>query len=64
MSIIDSLITLVGTAVEKLSDLVDLFGSFGDALGILWSWLPPEVVTVLVAGVTVVIFAAVLKIFL
>ncbi|BDF69971.1 hypothetical protein CE91St41_28020 [Oscillospiraceae bacterium] len=64
MSIIDSLITLVGTAVEKLSNLVNLFGSFGEALGVLWSWLPPEVVTVLVAGVTVVIFAAVLKIFL
>ena len=64
MSIIDSLITLVGTAVEKLSNLVNLFGSFGEALGVLWSWLPSEVVTVLVAGVTVVIFAAVLKIFL
>ena len=62
--LLDSLITLVSSAFEKLTELVGLFGSFGDAVGFLWSWLPPEIVTVLVAGVTVLIFAAVIKIFL
>lgn len=60
LSILDSLITLVTTAVTKLVSLVDLFGTFGEALRGLWSWLPEEVVTVLVASVTVVIFGCVL----
>lgn len=60
LGILDSLITLVTTAVTKLVSLVDLFGTFGEALRGLWSWLPEEVVTVLVAGVTVVIFGCVL----
>lgn len=61
--IVDGLLTLVSTAVDKLTQVVNLFGSFGEALSVLWSWLPTDVVAVLVAGVTVVVFAAVLKIF-
>lgn len=61
--VLDSLISLVSMAVEKLTEALNLFGSFGEALGVLWSWLPDEVVTVLVAGVTVIIFAAVIKLF-
>lgn len=61
--VLDSLITLVTTTLDKLTEIVDLFGSFGDALGALWTWLPEEIMTVLVAGVTVIIFAAVIKLF-
>ena len=51
-------------AFDKLTQLVDLFGSFSDALGVLWTWLPSEVMLVLVAGVTVFVFIALLKLFL
>ena len=61
--IVDGLLTLISTAVDKLTQVVNLFGTFGEALSVLWSWLPTDVVAVLVAGVTVVVFAAVLKIF-
>lgn len=61
--VLDSLISLVSLAVEKLTEVLDLFGTFGQALSVLWSWLPEEVVTVLVAGVTVIIFASVIKLF-
>lgn len=62
--ILDGLITLVTTTFERLSQLVNLFGSFGDALGVLWTWLPPEIMSVLVAGVTVFVLIALLKLFL
>ena len=62
--VLDSLITLVTNTIAKLTEVVNLFGSFGDAVSVLWTWLPPVIVTVLVAGVTVVIFAAVIKLFL
>lgn len=63
-SILDGLISLVQTAFEKLTQLVDLFGSFGDALGVLWTWLPPEIMLVLVTGVTVFVFIGLLKLFM
>ena len=62
--ILDGIIELVTMAFDKLTQLVDLFGSFGDALGVLWTWLPSEVMLVLVAGVTVFVFIALLKLFL
>ncbi len=62
--ILDSLIKLVEDTIERLKQLVDMFGSFGEALGVLWTWLPPEIMTVLVAGVTVFVFVALLKLFL
>lgn len=62
--ILDGIINLVTMAFEKLSQLVDLFGSFGDALGVLWTWLPSEIMLVLVAGVTVFVFVALLKLFM
>ena len=62
--ILDGLITLVTTTFKRLSQLVNLFGSFGDALGVLWTWLPPEIMSVLVAGVTVFVLIALLKLFL
>ena len=62
--VLDSLITLVTNTIAKLTEVVNLFGSFGDAVSVLWTWLPPEIVTVLVAGVTVVIFAAIIRLFL
>lgn len=62
--IFDSLITLAQNTLERLKQLVDLFGSFGEALGVLWTWLPSEIMAVLVAGVTVFVFVALLKLFL
>lgn len=62
--ILDGLISLVTTALEKLTQLVDLFGSFGEALKVLWTWLPEEVMLVLISGVTVFVFIALLKLFL
>ena len=62
--VLDGLIELVNMVFDKLSQLVDLFGSFGDALGVLWTWLPPEIMLVLVAGVTVFVFVALLKFFM
>lgn len=62
--VIDSLIDLVTLTIDKLVNVINLFGSFGDALGVLWSWLPEEVVTVLVSGVTVIVFASVIKLFM
>lgn len=62
-NVLDSLISLVEMTIGKLAELIDLFGSFGDALRVLWTWLPEDVVTVLVAGVTVIIFVAVIKLF-
>ena len=62
--LLDGIIELVTMALDKLTQLVDLFGSFGDALGVLWTWLPSEVMLVLVAGVTVFVFIALLKFFL
>lgn len=62
--VLDGIIDLINMVFEKLSQLVDLFGGFGDALGVLWTWLPPEIVLVLVAGVTVFVFVALLKLFM
>lgn len=62
--VLDSLISIVTTTIEKLKEVVNLFGSFGDAMGVFWSWLPPEIVTVLVLGVTVLVFLAIIRIFL
>ena len=62
--VLDGLINLVNMVFEKLAQIVDLFGGFGDALSVLWTWLPPEIVTVLVAGVTVFVFVALLKLFM
>ena len=62
--VLDGLISLVNMVFDKLKTIVDLFGGFGDALGVLWTWLPPEIVTVLVAAVTVFVFIALLKLFM
>lgn len=62
--ILDGLISLCTKTLESLKSLVDLFGSFGDALGVLWTWLPPEIMLVLVAGVTVFVFVGLLKLFM
>lgn len=59
--IFDGLISLVESVFENLTKLVNLFGSFGDALGVLWTWLPPEIMMVLVAGVSVFVLIALLK---
>ena len=62
--ILDGLVSLVDSVLGSLLHLVDLFGSFGEALGVLWTWLPSEVMLVLVTGVTVFVFVALLKLFM
>ncbi len=62
--ILDGIISLCTKTLESLRNLVDLFGSFGDALGVLWTWLPPEIMLVLVTGVTVFVFISLLKLFM
>ena len=62
--VLDSLITLVTNTIARLKELVNLFGSFSESMGTLWSWLPPEIVSVLVAGVTIIVFAAIIRLFL
>lgn len=62
--LLDSLISLVKTTLDKLGEVVNLFGSFGDALRSLWAWLPEDIITILTAGVSVVVFASVLKLFI
>lgn len=61
--LLDGLISLVTSVVERLSSIVNLFGSFGESLSVLWSWLPSEIVTLFVTGITVIVFAAVIKLF-
>jgi len=57
----DGLISLIDSVFANLAKLLDLFGSFGDALGVLWTWLPSEIMIVLVAGVSVFVLIALLK---
>lgn len=62
--IFGGLIDLVTSLFENLSKLVDLFGSVGDAFGVLWTWLPPEIMAILVVGVSIFVFVALLKFFM
>lgn len=62
--ILDDLVSLCTKTLESLKNPVDLFGSFGDALGVLWTWLPPEIMLVLVTGVTIFVFVSLLKLFM
>lgn len=63
-SVFDGLISLVTAALDRITSIVDLFGDFGKSIGELWSWLPPEVMNVLISAVTVLVFVAVIKVFL
>ena len=63
-SVFDGLISLATSVIERLTSVVNIFGSFGESLSVLWSWLPPEIVSVLVTAVTVIIFVALIKIVL
>ena len=62
--IFGGLIDLVNSLFENLAKLVDLFGSVGEAFQVLWTWLPPEVTAILVAGVSIFVFVALLKFFM
>lgn len=62
-TVLGGLIDLVTGLFETLSKLVDLFGSVGEAFQILWTWLPPEIMAILVAGVSIFVFIALLKFF-
>ena len=63
-SVFDGLISLATSVIERLTSVVNIFGSFGESLSALWTWLPPEIVSVLVTAVTVIIFVALIKIVL
>ena len=62
--IFGGLIDLVNSLFENLAKLVDLFGTVGEAFQVLWTWLPPEVTAILVAGVSIFVFVALLKFFM
>lgn len=62
--IFGGLIDLVNSLFENLAKLVDLFGTVGEAFRVLWSWLPPEIIAILVAGVSIFVFVALLKFFM
>lgn len=62
--VLDSLISLVTSTIERLTKIASLFGSFANSLGALWSWLPPEIAAVLTAGVTIFVFIAVIRFFM
>ena len=62
--IFGGLIDLVNSLFENLAKLVDLFGSVGEAFQVLWTWLPPEITAILVAGVSIFVFVALLKFFM
>ena len=61
--IFGGLIDLVNSLFENVAKLVDLFGSVGEAFQVLWTWLPPEITAILVAGVSIFVFVALLKFF-
>ena len=63
-TVLGGLIDLILNLVESLKQLVDLFGSVGEAFQVLWTWLPPEVTAILVAGVSIFVFVALLKFFM
>ena len=52
------------TAYDEKGNVLTQGFTIGEALGILWTWLPAEVMLVLVAGVTVFAFLALLKLFM
>ena len=58
------LIDLVTNLFESLKQLVDLFGTVGEAFQVLWTWLPPEITAILAAGVSIFVFVALLKFFM
>lgn len=62
--VLGGLIDLVTNLFESLKQLVDLFGSVGEAFSVLWTWLPPEIMAILVAGVSIFVFVALLKLFM
>ena len=62
--ILGGLIDLITNLVESLKQLVDLFGTVGEAFQVLWTWLPPEITAILVAGVSIFVFVALLKFFM
>lgn len=62
--IFGGLIDMVNSLFENLSKLVDLFGSVGEAFQVLWTWLPPEIMAILVAGVSIFVFVALIKFFM
>ena len=62
--IFGGLIDLVNSLFENLAKLVDLFGTVGEAFQVLWTWLPPEIIAILVAGVSIFVFLARLKFFM
>lgn len=62
--ILGGLIDLITNLVESLKQLVDLFGTVGEAFQVIWTWLPPEVTAILVAGVSIFVFVVLLKFFM
>lgn len=62
--VLGGLIDLVTSLFASLQQLVGLFGSVGEAFSVLWTWLPPEITAIFVAGVSIFVFVALLKLFM
>lgn len=63
-AIIDGLTTLINNIVSALSSLSGLTGEFGNFLQAIFVFIPKEIIDVIVLGVTLCVFAAVIKMFL
>lgn len=63
IGIFDGLVSLITSAISRLTDFIGLVGSFGESVGLIWGWLPDEIVSLFVTGVTVPCFAAIIKLF-
>jgi len=63
-TIFGGLIDLITKLFDSLKQFVDLFGVVGEAFSVLWTWLPPEITVILVAGVSIFVFVALLKLFM
>lgn len=63
-AIIEGLTTLVTNITDALGSLSDLTGEFGDFLKAIFVFIPDEIIDVLILGVTLCVFAAVIKIFI
>lgn len=62
-AIIEGLATLITNITDALGSLSGLTGEFGDFLKAIFVFIPDEIIDVLILGVTLCVFAAVIKIF-
>ena len=57
----DGIVKVVGTVLSIFDELPALFDGFLDFLGIMFPFLPPEIVTLITFGVAAVVFIGIIK---